>query len=391
MATRWRRKRVLVLSDLGASFNHGVVRSIARRTQRHGRWQLIIAEPAFNVAFLLKRWALDGLIFRSAQDPWLVRLVRRQRIPVIEFGLTPPDQARGFVGVDLAAAGRLAAQHALERGYRRFGYHGEEHPYASILRDAFLRALKEAGVRGHSCQVFMQTPMPKRRWSLEQRVNDLARWLAGFRPPAAVLVSQDLLAPRVAFACEQLKLRIPEEVGLIGVGNEELQSLTMWPPLTTVELDVERMGQETARLLERTMNGKPLPKEPILVPPRRVIPRGSTDAVAIEDEQVATAMRFMRDHCRQPISVEDVLGQIHISRRSFERRFQRCVGRAPAEEIRRLRIGQVKELLAETDMKIEAIARTCGFTSAQDLWNVFRKVARVSPREYRRKQQQAQP
>src|SRR5690606_40662129 len=128
------------------------------------------------------------------------------------------------------------------------------------------------------------------------------------------------------------------------------------PQLSSVDYNARRIGYEAAGMLDRLLNGRKVATD-IIVDPLGVRSRQSTDLLAIEDTEVARAVRFIRENACQGIRVEDVLDQVALSRRSLEKRFRQAVGRPIHMEIRRVQLERVKELLASSDYKLERIAQ----------------------------------
>ena len=108
-----------------------------------------------------------------------------------------------------------------------------------------------------------------------------------------------------------------------------------------------------------------------MMDPLGVHARKSTDLLAIEDPEVAKAVRFIREHACDGIRVENVLEEVAMSRRSFEKRFRQWLGRPPHMEIRRVQLERVRQLLVGSDFKLQKIAEAAGFSSAQYLAGFF--------------------
>ena len=119
------------------------------------------------------------------------------------------------------------------------------------------------------------------------------------------------------------------------------------------------------------------------VPPTGVVARRSTDGLAIADRDVATAVRFIREHACDGIGVDDVLSQVSVSRSTLERRFASLVGRAPKQEIARVQIERVKQLLRNTDFNLQRIADLAGYTHVETLCVQFKHKVGATPGEYR--------
>jgi LacI family transcriptional regulator len=125
----------------------------------------------------------------------------------------------------------------------------------------------------------------------------------------------------------------------------------------------------------------------ILVPPLGVTARQSTDILAIDDPQLAAALRLIRERACDGLTVREIVKQSGLSRTSLERRFRDVLGRTPQAEIRGVQMKRVRQLLAETDLPLERIAPLVGFSQASYLSHAFKRDVGESPRDYRRRAQ----
>ncbi|HAI11988.1 MAG TPA: AraC family transcriptional regulator, partial [Phycisphaerales bacterium] len=157
-----------------------------------------------------------------------------------------------------------------------------------------------------------------------------------------------------------------------------------YPPISSVRSPLEMVGYEAARVLDELMQGNPPPNAPILLSPSAVTVRQSTDITVCEDQDLARALRFIRLHADKPITVEDVLNDVLISRRALENKFKVHLKRSPLAEIHRVHVEQARRLLTETQLPIPRVAKSSGFSSSTQLGTVFNKYVGMSPSEYRK-------
>jgi len=176
---------------------------------------------------------------------------------------------------------------------------------------------------------------------------------------------------------------VPDEVAVVAVDNDELLCELAHPPLSSVIPNTRRTGYEAAALLDRLMSGGKSRGETHLIPPLGVATRLSTDVLAIEDPHVSRAVRFIREHACDGINVQDVLRAVPQSRRLLEGRFRKLLGRTPHEEILRVQVQRVKQLLTETDLTLDAIAERTGFSHTEYLSVVFRREVGTPPGRFR--------
>ena len=219
-----------------------------------------------------------------------------------------------------------------------------------------------------SCSVYPTPNEPD--WSIEQK--RLAKWLKSLPKPVGIFTATDIRARNVIETCKHANLKIPEEVAIVGVDNDELFCEMTSPKLSSVAIDAEGAGYESAKALHRLMQGeKTVPMT--FFGAQRVVSRRSSDVFLVDDLLVREAVGFIRDHYTLPITVQDVAKTLDVSRRQLEIRFKKVLGRSLFGEIKKRRLHQVRNLLTETDFSLDEIAELSGFQSKNYLVNVFRK------------------
>jgi LacI family transcriptional regulator len=180
-----------------------------------------------------------------------------------------------------------------------------------------------------------------------------------------------------------LEIRVPEDVAVIGVDNDELICNLAHPPLTSIVQGTEEIGYRAAELLNALMNRRTGKNAHLLVDPVGIITRESTDLVASEDAVASAALAYIRQHAVEGIQVVDVAQASGVSRSTLDVRFHRVVGRSVHEEIQRNQLNAAQQLLATTNLPVEEVARRAGFSSAQYMNAVFQRTLRQTPGRYR--------
>jgi len=235
---------------------------------------------------------------------------------------------------------------------------------------------------GRPCWTYTGRHRTPRDWDRLQR--GLADWLSGLPKPLGVMACDDARARHVLEACRRLGLRVPDDVALIGVDNNEMLCELSPTPLSSVEQGLRRMGFEAAALLDRLMAGRKPSRLRYVIDPESVVTRRSTDVLAVDDPDVAAALRFVRDRACDDIGVPDVAEAIHVSRSTLERRFKAMMGRTVHAEIQRVRIERARQLTAATDLPLKQIAQQSGFRHLTYLTSLFRRRIGQTPAQYRR-------
>lgn len=413
--------RVVLLMIPFTGYDRGLLDGIARYTQLHRPWMFYLsgdypevplpAPDSLSGAFQwpeyvrgteanmpfpdLRRWRANGVIARI-QSTKIARKILDSRMPVIAIDLSEeqlneknPLSRISEIRADSHHAGRLAAEHFLERGFRHFAFCGYQGRIWSRQRqEGFCQRLAEADFPCHvfepSWQGTSRTRRPALSWAAEQPM--VAAWLQSLPRPVAIMACSDIRGRQVLDAALAQGLHVPDDVAIIGVDDDRLICNLTNPPLSSVAFNLEQAGYRAAELLDEMMSGKKIEQpERIMVESLWVVPRRSTDVFATEDRHVSAALRFIRDNARQQIDVGDVAEHAGPSRRGLEIRFRDVLGRSIREEIQRVRLNFAKQLLVETNLPTERIAALVGFSSLQYLSNVFRRECGTTLAQFRRR------
>jgi LacI family transcriptional regulator len=370
-----------------ALFMRGVIDYAAQ----HGGWILTTSPPTLTGAeehaisvYSLKGWPGDGAIAAICTRAE-AEAARHLGIPVVNLGGAMRDPGLPRVMADPRAIGSMAAEHLLERGFRRLAYCGTRGLWYSHERAiGFAQRAAQAGV---SCEVYQAPRFSNPRAAWQERVAPLERWLRSLELPVGLLAVHDYRARALVDQCSRLGLKVPHDVGVIGVDNDPTVCEFCRPTLSSVSRNAWRMGYEAAALLDRLMDGEGPPGRETLIAPDGIVARQSTDTVVVDDPHVAAAVHFMRDHLGESFGIERVIERVSISRRQLELRFRRALACTPHAYLCRLRIEKAKGLLAGGgDMKMRNVAAACGFPCPERMRLVFQRLTGLTPLEYRRKQ-----
>ena len=276
--------------------------------------------------------------------------------------------------------GQMAAEHLLDRGFRKFAFCGLDHTYWSrVRREGFVHRLVAAGFK----PVVYQPSRPSSRISWETEQRSLAKWLRSLPKPTGLMAFNDERAQQVLEAGKLAEVRVPDEIAVIGVDDDDIICGFTDPTLSSIALNFEDVGFEAARQLHIQMEGAKPSEWEIHQRPKRVVTRQSTDIIAVEDKWVGDALRFIRAHSAKMITVPDVAEHDSVSRRLLERHFQQTLGRSIRKEIERCHIERACQLLDHTSWSAERIAEHSGFSSPVHFAVVFKRVMNMTPRQYR--------
>ena len=357
--------------DVVGAYGRGVVRGIMAYAKPRN-W-VITVEPSWGLEQIpeVKDWDVEGVIVQVGSARFQTRLIQR-KIPATNVSNFIPQINLPTVIPDDRAVGILAADYFRGRGFQHFGFCGPpEHGFSRLRLEGFAQRVEQVGGDLHMC---------------DPRKQDMPAWARALPHPVAVLGCNDHWAHRLLNECRRAGIEVPAQMAILGVDNDDLMNTLVMPSLSSIELPTERIGFEAAALLDRILDGGKPPGSPMLLAPRGVVTRQSTDVSAIADADVIVALTFIREHADQPIRVEDVLDAVPLGRRTLERRFRSSMGRSILSEIRRAHVERAKQLLATTQLSMPAIADTCGFSNSSRFGISFSQLTGMTPTEYRRLQ-----
>lgn len=220
---------------------------------------------------------------------------------------------------------------------------------------------------------------------MPQAIGSLGRWLKSLPKPTAVFVFFDGWARWVLDACLLEGIKVPLDIAVLGVDNDEWLCELSQPSLSSVDPNIVTTGFIAAKLLDGMLRGKQPP--PLTqIDPAGVVTRISTEFHAFEQSEVAIAMRYIREHACDPIDPGDVLTVTGMSTSTAYRRFMKEVGHSIHAEIQRVQLERVRELLTMTNLSVTEIGRQAGFQNVRYLTKVFRNATGCTPVHFRRTQ-----
>jgi LacI family transcriptional regulator len=371
-------RRVLLVMDY---YLHQVHEGVVDYARRAG-WVLDARSHHFGQ--LPIGWQADGILAFIGSNQACGPAVLASGLPVVNMSQYGMKFGFPSVQLDNQNAGQLAADHLIGRGIHELAMvqFSPKSRTSEARRSGFAEATLGYGRRFHS----MVCPFTEDDGALPvQMISWLKTVLVGLPRPLGVFTEGDNWAVETILVCQQLCLRVPEDVAVVGIDNDPLVVEVAPVPVSSVDNNLHGLGAQAAELLDRILDGATAPTDPILISPRAVIQRQSTNVLAVANEEVAAAIGFIHAKFREAITVADVASESHVSRRRLQDLFLEHVGRTISQEITRCRLELAQRMLFESPMKISLIAEQCGLGSGVQMCKVFGRELRMSPKEYRQK------
>ena len=382
--------RVNLLLQKGAALTrdqwHGAAEAVALR--KGAELSFVGFYPPFvrNDLKRIARFAIGGMLGMFGRSDY-AEYVRRLGVPVVSVYGGRPYADIPQVGTDDRAIGAMAADHLARPGIASFAYFGLPQVRASQARWAgFAVALRRSGLKPYRFRVDEQKN-PSKKYPLSHLIpweNSIYEWLESLLKPAAVFCFDDLRAYWIAGACARMGLRVPDEVAILGVGNDPGYVHAVTPHLSSIKIPSEREGFHAANVLLDMISGKQAPEGPVFLQPETVAARPSTDILRVDNPHVAKAVRFIREARGIGIAVDDVATRSGCCRKVLERLFRQHLGTTILAEIRKEQVEQVRTSLRASRGSIERIAEECGYSSLNHLARDFKRRTGIAPGAYRK-------
>lgn len=380
---------VAVVVDSSLPYDRAIAMGVAEYARERGDWRLYVEEELGRRLPNFDDWSGQGII-ASFDDAEVARTVVASGLPVVAVGGGGggfiQDSSIPYVATDDALVARLAAEHLLERTLEHFGFYGLPPSSTTVWSDSRCRAFVERITAADRPCHPLVARHEATRWTLLQA--ELAEWLTALPKPVGIMACDDVRARHVLEVCRMLRLRVPHDVAVIGVDDDEFVCELSDPPLSSVAQAARLVGYEAARLLDRQL--RPVRRGPrsagrdalparLIVPPVGVVARRSTDTLAVADPVIAAAIRHIRERATRDLSIADLVQESHLSRWQLEERFRRVVGRSMHDDILHVRLGEARRLVTTTDLPLKAVAPRAGLSSVTYMTTLFRRHFRMTP------------
>ena len=390
METQVAKKRIAVAVERSTVYGRNILRGFAEIAGNRPEWDLSLLDPRRTAAVAAHGGRFDAWVCRIPDDRAAAVLARTGR-PVVD--LAPPHEHAAFASVatDAKAIGRLAAEHLLARRYPKFAFCG--YPgigFSDRRRDAFAASLAKAGFAPAEYRPPQKT---LRRFGADYRLGDrlvetpdaaaLRVWLRSLPKPVAVFCCDDLRAAQLSRVCGAAGFAVPSDVAVLGVDDDPLQCLFVSPRLSSIDSDSVEAGRAAARALAQMLDSPKSAPPRILVAPRGVASRASTDCWPGAPEWLPGVLDWIAENADRNLSACDVFRRVGRSRTLVERVFRDKVGTTVQRKIAEARIETAKRLLAGTARPLAEIARASGFSSAGYFSRTFAAATGLAPTAWR--------
>lgn len=379
--------KIILLLDFAEEYSKSLLKGISKYSMEHGPWTYcrmpLYYRETIGMEGILewaKDWGADGIIGQLYNDKDMDKIAN-SGIPIIAQDFKERFTEIPNITGAYREAGIIGAEHFLKKGYRNFAFYGfNDIVWSRERAEGFEERVNSAGYQVH----YFEHRKSRSSDLWYYKSQSLSRWLKSLPKPIALMACDDNQGLHITEACRQNKIRIPEEVAVLGVDNDEMLCELSDPPLSSIALDLEKGGYDTAKLLSRLIGGLSEPYD-IIVKPTQVITRQSTDIYATNDAHIASSLRFIHKNIEKNLQVDEIVKQVPLSRRSLEKRFLQITGMPVYKYIFNLRMEKFTQKLLETDHTIFEIALDLGLNDSKNIARQFKQVKGCNPIEYRKR------
>ena len=381
--------RLLIITDFTESFANKLLEGIVNYSRRKEQWAICRMPPSYKarigipgVVKWAKDWGADAVIgqFEETDE---VELFAKEGIVAVAQDFKKRFRTIPNITADYLGTGKMAARFYIDRGFRNFGFFGFNDVCWSDERcEGFRREVEAAGY-GDSFYAYRAQDIDH-LWLYER--SRLAQWLKTIPKPIGIMACDDNQGNNLIEACHTAGIKIPSEVSVMGVDNDELLCSLGSTTLSSIYVDIEDGGYRTAELIEKRVADPDAPVSDVVLRPVKIIGRMSTAAFATDDMQIRKAILFIHRNYHKKISVNDVMGEVALSRRLLERRFKSVTGQTLYQYISELKIKHFAEMLLDTDDQVVNIALSLGESDTKSISRRFKQLYGCSPNEWREQQ-----
>ena len=372
-------RHVALLIETSNAYGRGLLLGIKNYLVANPGWSIYLGEHGRQETDLswLDNWHGDGVIARIENEHAAAH-VRELGLPAIDLSAARLAPELSTVETNDDVIAQWAVEHFAVRGVKHFAYCGDSRFAWSVNRGA--RFAEHVRARKLVASEFRMVPSG----TLATDRRAMADWLRNLPKPVGVLACYDIAGQELLEACKIAGIGVPGSVSVIGVDNDELMCNLTSPPLSSIQTDAVGTGFLAASLLEQMMSGAVLPPELRLIEPLRVVTRESSDLMSVSDPIVAKALQLIRSRADEGVAVTTVQRAVGLSRRSLDYRFLSALGRTVHEEVTRVRMDRLADLLLATDWTLPQLAERLNFSHSEYMGVAFKKFTGKSPGEYRR-------
>lgn len=363
----------------------------------HEPWRIVTANKSYGEMEEVKideHWSGDGLIlFRATEEE--LATYRRRGIAVVLTSSEGPDGGFPRAVPDNEAIGREVARHLLGCGLSSLAFlaRGETFYREAQFAPGFRLYARER-FRGFRDELARATIEPRIHYLRGRPLWESHTWreiqmetmafLQTLQTPCGLFAVDDSLAAVVLRSADMLGLKVPDELAVMGYGDDHSYCYASFPALSSIAAPDRKIGRAAAELLWRQFTHQTIPPKTTIAP-GVTRERESTDTRAIRDPLVSSLVRWIgRRTTEDSLRIADLCEHSGVSATTIKTRFAASLGHSPKAEIKKARLKHLTFLLENSELSINEIATRMNFASAHELSRFFNSCVGKRPSEFRR-------
>ncbi len=382
--------RLILLTDFTESFSYNLLRGILSYSKKHEPWVVCRMPPSYKDRYGIegvlkwaKTWQADAIIGRFDSHDNVEIFLEHGIVAVAQDYKSRFSNIPNITG-NYRATGNMAAEYFISKGFQHFAFCGYQGTVWSEERcEGFFSILKLHGFANNFHHY--QDQSLDDIWFYE--APPLLSWLKSLPPNTALFACDDNQGNRIMEICKVNDIRIPDQIAILGVDNDEIICNLSDPPLSSISHDIERGGFEAARLIEQMLKSKnreSVQIQDVIIEPSNIVNRQSTDFYSTTDGNIQLVLKYISENIARDISVSDILKKVPMSRRLLEIRFRQVTQKSIHKYILNHRMERFAELLLASNAPIAELAEQVGISNLKNLSRQFKALKNLSPIEYRR-------
>ena len=373
-----------IFLDISYASARDILYGISRYSRAHFHWNINIPNAGNVPVTPSDLMSLDGIITimplpkRPPKDKPVVVLGTEK------IGLDRRKKNIAFVSIDNLDIGKFAAEYFSRLGrFRSFGFVPDDKPigFSELRRKGFCRFLEETH---RNATTYRASDAGK---GSTKDIRALGEWLLKLPKPAAVMAACDLRAMHVLSAARNIGLKVPGELCVIGVDNDELLCDFTSPRLTSIAPDHIHLGELAAKemgaLLAQADTGSP---RTIFSGKKKLVERESAAPTTPSARLVDEAMSIITRDALKGIRAADISRKLGVSRRLLDLRFRECTGSSILGTLLDIRLDEIRRQLITSAIPIKNITANCGFSNEYHAKRMFKAKFGMTMRQYRSEQ-----
>jgi LacI family transcriptional regulator len=380
--------RVIFLTDLSEEYAKNLLKGIVRYSKENPHWVLCKMPFSYRVEHAVegvlewaKAWKADGIIAQFYNTDRVSIFKENGIVAIAQDFKSRFTEIPNITGAH-HLAGQMGADYFIRKGFKNFAFYGfKDIVWSSERCEGFLDEIRKNKLEKNFHEY--QNTNFKELWRYESA--PLIAWLEMLPKPVAMMVCDDNQGQHIAEICKQCGIKIPEEIALLGVDNDEVICTLSDPPLSSISQSVEKGGYEAAKLMDIMIQHPDMQYKDVVVYPTHIITRQSTDIFATNDKYISAVLKYIHQNTNKRLNINNIIRMVPFSRRLFENRFKQEIGMPIYSYIMNLRIEKFAHKLVETNAPIIEITNEMGFSDYKNIARLFKKVKGCTPSEYRNK------